>query len=111
MLLSADNSQSVSPATSWRWPSQWPTLLQAAPVLLVVGCAVLARNAHPYWIHAAFAIVTVWLWWAGVDTIANPNNPLHRSERHTRRILQVVVIFGLWLGIAVWHVHTYVLGQ
>ena len=104
MLLDADRPTPPPPPTDWRWPSQWPWLLQASPIMIVWFLEVLARNVHPYWEHAAFACLTIWFLWASWDVLSNQENPYHKSHTQTRRNTHAAIAFVLWLGLATWYV-------
>ena len=104
MLLDADKPVPPRPPIDWRWMSQWPWLLQALPLLLVWFLGTLGQNGHPYWEHVAFAILTVWTFWANWDVLSNQDNPYHLGHTRTRRITHVVIGFALWLGFAIWYV-------
>ena len=104
MLLDADKPLPPRPPIDWRWPSLWPWLLQASPLLIVWFLGFLAHNAHPYWEHAQFAVLTVWFLWASVDALSNQQNPYHMGHTHTRRLTYAGIGFVLWLGFATWYV-------
>ena len=103
MLLDADKPAPPRPPTDWRWPSQWPWLLQASPLLIVWVLELMARYVHPYWEHAAFACVTIWLLWSSWDAASNPDNPYQVGRSKRRRTIDAAIGVALWLGLASWY--------
>ena len=104
MLLDADKPPPPRPPIDWRWPSLWPWLLQASPVLILWFFGILAANAHPIWEYAQVAFLTIWFVWVSADVLWNQENPYHVGHTRRRRITHVVLGFAFWLAFVIWYV-------
>ena len=102
MLLDADKTIPPLPPTNWRWPSQWPWLIQGLPILVIWFFDILTRNVHPYWEYASFGCATIWLLWASWDIASNPSNPYESHRSQTRRNVRAMIGVLLWLLVATW---------